>query len=230
MKNYNVKFGIQDWNGNNDLTYCESCSASSNLFGCICLHAKHYCILNKQYTKEEYFVLREKIISNLEKNPYVDSKGRVFKYGEFFPYDLSLFSYNESFAQQYFSLNKNEINSFGFKYLEPKKPDYKETIMLKDIPDSINEIPEDFSKEILKCSCGKFYRIAIGELKLLKRFNIPVPRKCPDCRHMARIKRVNPPFLYNRNCDKCGIEIKTSFAPDRPEIIYCEKCYKQEVY
>lgn len=28
----------------------------------------------------------------------------------------------------------------------------------------------------------------------------------------------------------CGEEFKTGYAPDRPEIIYCEKCYQQEVY
>ncbi len=28
----------------------------------------------------------------------------------------------------------------------------------------------------------------------------------------------------------CPNEFETSYAPDRPEIIYCEKCYQQEVY
>ena len=31
-------------------------------------------------------------------------------------------------------------------------------------------------------------------------------------------------------CDKCKTEIQTSYPPDRPEIVYCEDCYKQEVY
>jgi hypothetical protein len=29
---------------------------------------------------------------------------------------------------------------------------------------------------------------------------------------------------------KCEVEFETSYAPDRPEIVYCEKCYQQEVY
>ena len=29
---------------------------------------------------------------------------------------------------------------------------------------------------------------------------------------------------------KCEIEFETSYSPDRPEIVYCEKCYQQEVY
>ncbi len=212
----NVEYGMYNINCN-------------NTFGCVNIRKKEYCILNKQYTKEEYFELRDKIIEDLEKNPYIDSKGRVWKYGEFLPYDLSPFSYNESFAQQYFPLNEEEIKNVGFKYVEPKKPDYIETIKTENIPDSIFDISDDFINEIIKCDCGKFFRVVLGELQLLKRFGIPVPRKCPDCRHMSRMKLLNLPFLYNRNCDKCGLDVRTSFAPERTEIIYCEKCYQQEV-
>lgn len=224
-----VKYSFGIWNNCRNIEYSMFVINSSNCFGCMNLRKKEYCILNKQYSKEEYFALREKIIDDLEKNPYIDSKGRVWKYGEFMPYDLSLFAYNESFATQYFSLTKEEIESAGFKYIEPKKSEYKATITLEDIPDSIKDVEDDFIKEILKCDCGKFYRIVVGELQLLKRFGIPVPRFCPDCRQDHRMKRLNSPFFYNRTCDKCGIDIKTSYAPDRPEIVYCEKCYQQEV-
>ena len=30
-------------------------------------------------------------------------------------------------------------------------------------------------------------------------------------------------------CAKCGKEIKTSYAPDRPETVYCKQCYNNEV-
>jgi len=226
----NVNYCAMVWSNVRNIEYSFFVLNSKNCFGCVNLRNKEYCILNKQYSKEEYIKLREEIISNLEKNSYVDSKGRVFKYGEFFPYDLSLFSYNGSIASQYFPLDKKEIEKSGFSYTEIPKPNYLATVSFQDIPDSIKDIPDNFSEEILQCSCGKFYRIISGELQLLKRFILPIPRKCPDCRHMARIKRVNPPFLYDRNCDKCGIEIKTSYAPDRPEIVYCVKCYQQEVY
>ena len=227
---YQINYSVTAWNNSRNIEYSMNIINSSNCFGCINIKKKEYCILNKQYTKEEYEVLREKIIKDLEKNPYVDKNGRIWKYGEFLPYDLSPFSYDETLASQYFPLKKEEIKSLGFKYDEPNKPDYKETINLENIPNSIKEISDDFTKEILKCACGKFYRIAVGELQLLKRFGIPIPRKCPDCRHMARMKRINKPNLYDRVCDKCGDSIKTSYAPGRPEIVYCEKCYQQEVY
>jgi Zn ribbon nucleic-acid-binding protein len=226
---YGVKYSLMCWANLNNVEYSIFTIDCKNCFGCVNLRKKEYCIFNKQYTKDEYFKLREEIIADMEKNPYIDQKGRVFKYGEFFPYDISPFGYNESMAVQYFPLTKEKILDAGFQYLEPSKPEYTETIQLLDIPDSIKDIPEDFSKEVLKCNCGKYYRIVPGELSLLQRFQIPVPRECPDCRHQFRLSLINMPGLYDRNCDKCGMAVKSSYAPGRPEIIYCESCYQQEV-
>ncbi len=33
----------------------------------------------------------------------------------------------------------------------------------------------------------------------------------------------------NRETKQCPNEFETSYAPERPEIVYCEKCYQQEV-
>lgn len=30
--------------------------------------------------------------------------------------------------------------------------------------------------------------------------------------------------------NKCAVEFKTTYAPDRKEMVYCEKCYQQEIY
>ncbi|MFH1387681.1 MAG: hypothetical protein ABIG88_00015, partial [Patescibacteria group bacterium] len=64
--------------------YCMECFSSSNLFGCVGLRHKQYCILNKQYTKESFNKLRTKIIKHMNDMPYTDKKGRIYKYGEFF--------------------------------------------------------------------------------------------------------------------------------------------------
>jgi len=36
--------------------------------------------------------------------------------------------------------------------------------------------------------------------------------------------------FYKKNCEKCDIDILSPYAPDRPEIVYCEKYYQQEVF
>ena len=62
--------------------------------------------------------------------------------------------------------------------------------------------------------------------------SIPEPKSCPDCRQQRRLSFINPRKLYNRQCMKpgCNTEFKTTYSPDRPEIVYCEKCYREEVY
>ncbi len=203
---------------------CEDC------FGCISLRKKKHCILNKEYSPEEYAVLRAKIIEDMKKKPYTDALGRTFSYGEFFPYDLSPFAYNESQAIQYFPLGEKEAIEKGFTWAAPQIPHYSVTMLPEAIPDHIDEVSETITKEILECTeCKKVYRITGGEFTLMKRLTIPVPRKCADCRHMDRMARINPPYLYERTCMKCNAAITTAYAPDRPEIVYCEPCYQKEV-
>jgi hypothetical protein len=59
--------------------------------------------------------------------------------------------------------------------------------------------------------------------------SLPIPTKHPDQRHIERVNLRNPRILHDRNCDKCGVDIKTSYSPDRSEIIYCEKCYENVI-
>ncbi len=226
----NVKYCAGAWANCNDVEYSMYAVSSSNCFGCVNLRKGQYCILNKQYSKEDYEVLKAQIIEDMKKNPYVDSKGRVFPYGEFLPYDLSFFAYNESHAAQFWPKDKSEIEALGFKYAEPKESAHAPTVAWEDVPESISEISDDIMKEILGCvECGKAYRVVVAELALLRRFGFPIPDRCADCRHMARMARVSPPELYERNCGKCGKGITTAYSPSRPETVYCVECYQQEV-
>ncbi|MEI8092146.1 MAG: hypothetical protein WCG98_08375 [bacterium] len=48
-----------------NISYCSLCFYSSDLFGCVGLRHKQYCILNKQYTKSEYESLVGKLIEHM---------------------------------------------------------------------------------------------------------------------------------------------------------------------
>jgi hypothetical protein len=111
-----------------DLYYSLFCNKSSNCFGCISLQNKQYCILNKQYTKEEYEELMPKIIEHMKTMPYVDKKGRVYSYGEFFPTEISSFAYNETPAQDFYPKTKEAVENFGFKWREKEKSNYQITL------------------------------------------------------------------------------------------------------
>ncbi len=47
-----------------DSAFCADCTKSSHLFGCVGLTGKEYCLLNKQYTKEEHDTLTQEIMDS----------------------------------------------------------------------------------------------------------------------------------------------------------------------
>ena len=237
---YNNKFNYRCSRGSHDCEYSYSCYNCSYCFGCSGLRNKQYCVLNKPYDKEEYFKMVEKIKKHMDEMPYTDSKGNIYKYGEFFPNELSPFSYNESLAQDYFPLNKEETFNKGYRWKEREEKNYQIDIGIVDVPDNIKEVDESIANKVIECEhkdkcnhqCTKAFKIVSEELQFYKRMNIPLPRLCPNCRHCERLIDRNSIKLYHRKCMKegCTNEFETSYAPERPEIIYCERCYQQEVY
>ena len=226
----NIKYTMQAWPGVMDIEYSIWAVSSSHIFGCAGVRKKEYCILNKQYSKEEFEELRNKIRADMSRNPYRDAQGRAYPYGEFLPMDLSPHAYNESEAMSYFPLSKAEALARGYRWREPDPSPHKPTIKATDLPDSIKDVSDEIVKEVIECAeCARAFKMIPAELDLLRRFELPLPRKCSNCRHRERMARVNPPRLYARNCAKCQASIQTSYPPDRPEIVYCENCYNSEV-
>lgn len=210
--------------GCHDVSYSAFCNNSSYLFGCVGIRNKSYCIFNKQYTKEEYETLLPKIIEHMQKTG---------EWGEFFPPSLSPFGYNETVAQEYFPLSKEEAlqKDFHWSDYESPKPDVKKIIPASKLPDTIKDIPDDILNWAIECEVTrKPFKIIKQELLFYREHNLPVPRRHPDQRHKDRIKLRNPRKLWQRECMKCGRKIQTTYAPDRPETVYCEACYLQEVY
>ncbi|MCX6790935.1 MAG: hypothetical protein NTV62_01930, partial [Candidatus Gribaldobacteria bacterium] len=101
-----AKFGWFVITNSYDVEYSMFQVGCKDNFGCVGIKKKQYCILNKQYTKEEYEILKNKIKEQMGKLPYIGKNGRVYQYGEFFPIELSPFGYNETSAQDCFPLNK----------------------------------------------------------------------------------------------------------------------------
>ncbi len=219
--NRNIKFCAYCWPANTDIEYCMSCHSSSNLFGCIGMRKKEYCILNKQYTREEYFAKIQSIKIQMTKDG---------EYGEFFPASMSPLAYNETVALDYFQRTKEQALAEGFAWRDPEKREHKITMEAIDIPDHIWDVSLDITKAIIGCStCKRAYRILDREFEFYQRFGLPIPRECHNCRHTERLKLRTPLQSWKRNCAKCGVAVESNFAPDRPEIVYCESCYNDEI-
>ncbi|MDA1060386.1 MAG: hypothetical protein O3B47_01185 [bacterium] len=209
------------WENCSEIYYAELCLNSKNLFGCISLRHKQYCILNKQYSREEYEELLPRIIEHMKNSG---------EWGEFFPIELSTFAYNETVAAEYFPLEKAESEKRGWGWIDDDTgkmysgPNY-------EIPDDIKDVEDGICKEILICEeTGKPYKIIPQELRFCKMKGLPVPKVSPRQRHKSRMTLRNPLHLWERKCDKCNADIRTTYEPKRPEPVYCEKCYREEVY
>lgn len=219
IETYNVIFSIYVFHSS-DVMYSEFCYNSKNLFGCSGLRNKQYCIFNKQYTKEEYEVLVPKIIEHMQQDG---------TWGRFFPSTHSAFGYNETVAQEYLPLTKEEATAKGYRWKEPDHRDYLPQTYV--VPAMIQDVQDDILTNILACEdCRRNYKIVPVELAKLRKLGLPIPHKCPDCRHMERMTLRQPRKLYERKCMHCGAEVKSPFGPQSPEIIYCDKCYLEAVY
>ncbi len=233
---------------------------SNNIFGCVGMKSKEYCILNKQYSKEEYETLRSRVIEEMTGNPYHSLSGIIYKYGEFFPPEFSPYAYNQTAAQEVFPLTKDIAEQRGFAWYEEKDRNYNITIKKEDLVDNIKDVQDSILNEIIACEhegkcaqqCTTAFRIIDSELQYYKRMNLPLPSLCPNCRHYERLKLRNPLKLWTRACgcagtssqngaynntgphshgaEACPNQFETSYDPDGSEIVYCEKCYQQEVY
>lgn len=208
------------WYGSNIL-YSTASHYCDNILGCVGLKHKKYCILNKQYSKEAYEKLVPKIVAHMVKTG---------EWGEYFNYDLSLFGYNETVAQEYYPLTKDQALQLGANWQQEDQKEQYQGAAFKP-PENINEVNESICNQILTCEAtGKNYKIIPQELKFYKKMGLPIPNLSPDQRHLKRLALHNPLKLWTRNCAKCGQAIQTSFNPKRPEIVYCQNCYLKEVY
>ncbi len=235
----NVSFGNECWNQLTFSEYVMNCHSSKNLFGCIGLRNSQYGIFNKEYSKEEYEKLVEKIKKQMDELPYVDKGGRVYRYGEFFPIELSPHAYNETLSQEFYPISKDEATASHFPWRESEAKKYKITLPAGEIPDALSDVTDDILKQIIGCAhagtcddqCTTAFRIIPEELQMYRNANLPIPRLCPNCRHYSRLKERNPFKLWPRSCMKPGCEntFETSYSPDRPERVYCIPCYQQEV-
>ena len=198
------------------LKNCQDC------IGCDALSNGKYAVLNKQYTKEEYENIREYIIKELTEKDL---------YGLIIPRELAPFAYNETIAYDNFPLTREEALTLGFRWEDDiQKTEGKETLQPEEIPDHIKDTKDSITKDVLKCvNCNRNYKIIEQELLFYRKMQLPIPRKCFHCRHQERVVRRGPYKFWSRKCAHCDKDIKTNYSPDRPEIVYCEKCYQQEI-
>ncbi len=204
------------WMGVSYMYYSDMCFASNNCFGSVGLKKNQYCILNKQYTKEEYEDVVPKIIAHMK------STG---EWGEYFPLDCSPFAYNESNAQQLYPLTLDEIKGKGLTYREEHVTKATTCDIVEDT--AITDVNSTIIEKVL-CSeiSAKPYRIIPQEYAFYLRRGIPIPREHYMERMVKRQSRRTPERLFIRNCEQCTVSLETSYEQEK---VLCEGCYLESI-
>ncbi|MBU0648206.1 hypothetical protein KJ855_03420 [Patescibacteria group bacterium] len=231
----------------NNMFYCYSCHGCHDCFGCAGLRKKEYCIFNEQYSKEEYEQLAGKIAEHMQKSG---------EWGEFYPMNMSAFGYNESVANSYLPMTKEEVLKYGAKWLDidysmkydgPLYEPHDDIVVYQKSKDEVDKLLAG----ILKCeTSGRPFKIMPQELAFYLAQGIPIPREHYDVRHDRRFNTRNPRKLWHRQCmcegqgssgkdqgssggcmheGRCKNEFETTYAPERSERVYCEECYQKVI-
>lgn len=217
---YNVMFSSRCLNQLTNLAYCLYCfNGCADLFGCVGLKRRQYCILNRRYSEAEYRALRALIVDNMKQRG---------EWGEYFPAACSAFPYNLTVAQEAFPLQREEAKVRGYRWHENYAPEHGPAT--STLADNIDEVPAQAAGATLVCAqCRKGYRIIRAELRFYRMQGLAAPSLCFFCRHQQRLSARNPRYLWRRRCSCCNAEIETTYAPRRPEKVCCESCYLQSL-
>ncbi|NUJ98003.1 hypothetical protein HGA92_04430 [Candidatus Gracilibacteria bacterium] len=191
---------------------CDSIGMSSNIYyslnisdcsfclGCIGLKNKSFCIFNKQYSKEEWYELADKIFASMEKDGIL---------GDFFPGSLNPFYFNDTMAYLIDdSFTKEEVGKEGFMWRDEKIkvdiPEGAEIVYAKN-PPVLSDIPlikgdsqsgakagglndyqgfdengnwkinPEILKKVIIDNDGNYYKIVPMEYDFLMKYGLPLP-------------------------------------------------------
>lgn len=259
IANYNFIASIAAWESKN-IIFSFFVPNSDYIIGCSALRQKKYCILNKEYNKEDWEKNAKMIIEESIQNN---------RRWEFLDPDLSPFPYNDTVANEHYPVKvvkypnweEKIVNPNGIatvEILEPNKfiseaiinfwwaekiktkwrteeteinvPENAQTINSQDLPDISNAWDDILNKVIVCEVSGRPFKLQKKELEFYRKHNLPIPRKHYDIRHEERLAKVPKRDLILRNCDKCGVEMISIYPQNSKYKVYCELCYNKEIY
>ncbi|MFH1838626.1 MAG: hypothetical protein ABH808_04025 [Candidatus Kuenenbacteria bacterium] len=217
-----IYFSVNTRDQSLEVEYLMNCRNCSYCFGCIGLNKKEFCILNKQYSKEKYYELLDKIKIQMLKDK---------EYGEFFPSSFSPFPYNGSMAQISFPLTEEKAKEKGLNWVEPPFPEFTGKILkYSEVPKNIKDVSDEILDCIILCEkTGKPFRIIKSELEFYRKKNLPIPIICPAERLRQRFSWIGFLNFEETFCSKCKTKILVNYRGNFKENILCEKCYLSEV-
>jgi len=172
---YDVKFSY-NLSESKFMEYCAHCIQCENCFLSCGLYKKKYCILNKEYSPEDY----EREVSRIKefmKNNDI--------YGKFFPGYFAANPYEESLSYFHFPLSIDEQNKFGFRLNEFEEKEDPGYLNIDIIPNSLSEVSDNIvSKVFWDSNSKKPFQIKEFDVEFARKIQIPLS----NCHYIKRIK------------------------------------------
>ena len=205
-----------------NVEYCEQCFDCEYCFGCIGLRHKKYCILNVQYTEDEYWIMLDKIKYSMLKRG---------EYGNFFPYASSLLAYNTTSAMFFAPSSKENIERIGGRWYDLKKNnEINDNMEISEVPLNIKDADDSILKKIFKCpQSHRTFRIIKPELDFYRQHHIYLPNYHPNVRRQLNIERLLPIYFEKFDCNQCHRESYKQIKEKDNGKLYCDVCYEDHL-
>lgn len=193
-----------------NMEYCIACFNCENCFGCVGLNRKTFCILNKQYSEEEYWTKLDAL-----KCAMLD-RG---EYGEFFPTTFSSSYFQESVAGINLGATKSDEQKYGFPSFDPESHgaigELGDVTLLKDpetIPDAIADVNIDewSGVALLDKQMGRRFAFLKPELEFYKAHKIAPPTRHFIHRVDSLYHTANLFLLEDTVCNACNKPLRVA--------------------
>jgi hypothetical protein len=221
---HGCKFGVYS-SRCKDIEYCLECFDCEYCFGCIGLRKKKFCILNKQYTEEEYWAKVDQIkCAMLDRGEYAEGVPSKFNLG-WFP---------ESGAAKYYESTPEFGAKIGAYQFDPESNGaYGDELMMAREVRDVSQIPDDAKDldgwagvALFDPAFNRRYSLLAPEIALYQKLKIAPPNTHFISRVLAYIRLGNAPVYFDTTCANCSKQVTIAKNPTYTKRkIYCSECY-----
>jgi len=174
----NIRRSIGCYGKLKNLDLSIACSDSHDLYACVGLQGKSYCIFNYQFRRDEYLKIRKEI-----EDISIDEGTSSY----FLPTVAKLIPYNKSLSSVLFPLNKVQSELMGYSW---------------DTNEDAVSIPTVNKQEEVCEIKGIPFKIPERQILFCKENGLALPTRCPLQRFEERLSTMAP---ANMNLTKCSI-------------------------
>lgn len=208
-----------------DLLYAQFMVQSHDCFGCYGLKKDQYCILNKQYSEEEYKTLKAAIVDHMKKTG---------EWGQPFPVQYSPFPYQETLADISMSVlfdhREDIIRRMGLRTdegIRDASSASQSAIPADQIPDSLDQFSDEwFPKTFICRKIDRKFKITKKEVELYRRFRVAVPRLAWRTIFEEWYPLLQP-LPNEAECAQCGKDIYSYIHPSKTtRALFCDQCFQ----